>query len=141
MFDNDLWIPLFALLGVAIIIKLAWKPRKRRILRISPESVEASRKVVIEVLPLVEGDADHPMDERMLPYPKDKIKSALKIVIYQLAHNRQKKELERVKNCYLGLARFQDLELAGENVAKMCESERERLCAEINRHILNAPDS
>ncbi|GAB7022082.1 hypothetical protein [Salidesulfovibrio brasiliensis] len=139
MLDNDLWIPLFALMGLALVIKFAWRPKKRKILRISPASVQASRKVAIEVLPLVEGDADHPMDERLLPYPKDRIKSALKILIYQFAHTKQSGELERVKNCYVGLARFQDLEMLGENAVKVCASERERLSADIHRYLMNAP--
>lgn len=138
MLDNEVWIPIFAVTALILIVKLAWRPRRKKVIRVTPDSLKISRHVALQVLPLVEDESSHPIDEKLLPYPKEKVKSALKILAYQFTRSNQKDELHRIKKCYIELARFQDLELAGENVDSICTRERARLDSEINRSILSA---
>lgn len=138
MLDTSLWIPLFALLGIALIVRFAWKPKPRKVLRISADSLEASRKLALQILPLVEESGSHPLDEGLLPCPKSRVKSALKILAHQFSRNGKQEELTRIRNCYVSLSRFQDLGLAGEQIETVCATERERLDCEINKTILDS---
>ncbi|WP_018124494.1 hypothetical protein [Desulfovibrio oxyclinae] len=138
MFDETIWIPAFALLGVLLIIRAAWKPVKGKRYVISEESLKASHKVAMEVLPLLESVQDV-RDTGELPYPKDKLKSALKILAYQFARNNQHEELTRIKNAFVQLSRFQNLERAGDRADSLHQKENGELEAEINRHLLTVP--
>lgn len=138
MFEETFWIPVFALLGVLLIIRAVWKPAKGKRYVISEESLKNSHKIAMEVLPLLESAQDV-RDVAELPYPKEKLKSALKILAYQFARNTQHEELARIKKAFVQLSRFQDLERAGGRAEALCEKESSELAADINRHLLTVP--
>lgn len=139
MLDTEMWIGLFVLTAVLYSLKWIQGRRKNTVYRISPESLRRSKRVLLDVLPLVEDEEESLLDTSRLPYPKDNIKSAVKILAYYFSRQQQHEELERVKNCFVSLSRFQSADLDPETQQRRAESERKRLARELQSFMTNSP--
>ncbi|WP_243544057.1 hypothetical protein [Pseudodesulfovibrio tunisiensis] len=140
MLYMDIWIPLFCLLGFLLILRALLNRKTVKVYRVSPASLRASRRVVMDVLPLVEtGDDRSILDIRELPHTKENIKSAVKILAYYFGKHRQSRDLIRVKTCYLSLSRFQECGLPDEEREQLAEEEKVQLLREFDFFITQTP--
>jgi len=143
MLDTEIWAGMIALTAILYLIKFFQGRCKRTVYRISPESLDRSKQVLLKVLPLVEANEDEAslLDDRRLPYTKENIKSAAKILAYYYWKKDQHTELMRVKNVYVALSRFQDTDLGLEDQARRLSKERKRLLREFEHYMAHSPFS
>lgn len=140
LLDKELWIGLLALTGLLYLAKFLQSRQKQTVYRISPESLQRSREVMLKILPLVEDKDFQPIiDERHLPYPKDNIKSAAKILAYYYWKRDQQTELQRVKNAFISLSRFQDLEMEHADQEREQSREQKVLTREFECYLTHSP--
>lgn len=141
--DKEIWIGMVALTAILYMIKFFQSRCKRTVYRISPESLQRSKEVMMKVLPLVETGEDESalLDDRRLPCSKENIKSAAKILAYFYWKKDQHTELQRVKNVYISLARFQDVDMGLEDQARRLSSEKKRLTREFEHYMAHSPFS
>lgn len=137
--DMEIWVGILALTAVLYFIKFLQSQNKRTVYRISPASLKRSKEVMLKVLPLIEDDEVTLLDERRLPYPKDNIKSAAKILAYFYWKKDQQTELMRVKHAYISLARFQNTDMELETQAQKLAKEQKRLTREFECYIAHSP--
>lgn len=135
---GDLWVGLAVLTLLLYTIKWIQGRKKNTIYRISPESLKRSKRVMLGVLPLLENNAQGVLDEERLPYPKENIKSAAKILAYFYWKENRQEELMRVKNCFIGLARFQNPDLELETREKRLARDRKKLTREFECYITHS---
>ena len=142
MLDMNIWLGVIVLTILLYCFKW-WlgRSRKVKVYRISPESLKRAKEVVVGVLPLVEDGENFPLDERRLVYAKEDVKSAAKIMAYYFWKKRRHDELSRVKNCFVSLARFQDIELDLEAQERRASRERGQLERELNYYMTHSPFS
>lgn len=139
MIDTDIWIGLFLLTAVLYLLKWFQCRNKNKVYRISADSLQRSKDVMLKVLPLVEDDSDHTLDASYLPYDKESVKSASKILAYYYWKKNQHTELNRVKNCFISLCRFQNRDLDQYAQERMQEREKVRLTREFECYITHSP--
>lgn len=139
MIDTEIWIGILALTAILYGFKWLQSRRKVKVYRISPDSLERSKKVMLQVLPLVESEGEGPLDEIKLPYPKDHVKSAAKILAYYYQRENRLEELGRVKNCFVSLSRFQNRDSDPDLQEKRAEREKIRLTNELNCFLTHSP--
>lgn len=137
--DLEIWIGLFALTAVLYAAKWWQGNRKVTVYRISPQSLERSKEVMLQVLPLVEDEQDSPLDAKRLPYSKESVKSAAKILAYYYWKENCSEELRRVKNCFVSLARFQNGDLDPDARKRLAASEKKRLTRELDYYLTHYP--
>ncbi len=133
----DLWVGVFAVLGLLLLVRavVGRLKRKRKVLRISPEAIEASRKILVKYLPLVEDRKKNLKDIEDLPCNKNKLKSALKVMAYCFTRQKQYQELTRVKEAYVSLHRFQDGDLKDKYTINVAAREKKQLLDEIEDYL------
>lgn len=145
VFDKELWAGLLSLTALLYFLRWLQARRKVKVYRISPESLERSRDVMRQVLPLIE---DNGVDEEAsgeiiaasrLPFPKDNVKSAAKILAYYYYKEKRHEELMRVKNCFLALARFQSDDLDEDARERLRKREEHKLTREFECYLTTAP--
>jgi len=136
--DADTLVLLGAGTGALFMLKWLMGRRKVKVYRISPGSLKRSKDVMLRVLPLVEDGAGHPLDDTVLPCDKTTIKSAAKILAYHFWKERQHEELDRVKQCFVSLSRFQNRDLDPEARERLQDRERTRLVREFDCFIAHA---
>ncbi|OIQ49492.1 hypothetical protein BerOc1_01417 [Pseudodesulfovibrio hydrargyri] len=142
MLDTNIWMGVIVL--TILLYTFKWwlgRIRKVKVYRVSPESLKRAKEVVVRVLSLVEDGETFPLDERRLAYPKEDVKSAAKIMAYYFWKKRRQDELSRVKNCFVSLARFQDIGLDLEAQERRASRERVQLERELNYYMTHAPFS
>jgi len=139
MIDMEIWVGLLALTVILYGLRFIQCRSKRKVYRVSAQSLQRSKDVMLAVLPLVEDGRDEPLDETRLPYPKENVKSAAKILAYYFFKEEQLAELERVKNCYVALSRFQNRDLAPETRERRVERDKERLTRELHCFMTHSP--
>lgn len=139
--DTEIWIGLFALTAVLYFIRyLQRNNNKRTVYRVSNDSLQRSREVMMTVLPLVEeGDTKAIIDKRRLPYPKKNVKSAAKILAYYYWKKKQPDEFARVKNAYISLARFQEKDTELEEQARFMAREKKSNTHEFEFYMTQSP--
>lgn len=138
--DMEIWIGLIGLTCILYLIKFLQGRNKTKVYRVSPESLQRSKQVIMHVLPLVEeGDARQIIDAKMLHYSKEQVKSAAKILAYYYWKNSKLEELGRVKNCFISLSRFQPESLAEEARQRQAQKEYKRLAREYECYITHSP--
>jgi len=139
MLDTEVWVGLFLLTAVLYGIKWWQGSRKVKVYRISPQSLERSKEVMLKVLPLVEDDKQSPLDSTRLPYTKESVKSAAKILAYYYWKENRPEELSRVKHCFISLARFQSKTEDEEHRTRRVVTERKRLQRELDYYLTHYP--
>ncbi|MBI9078549.1 MAG: hypothetical protein JEY79_02255 [Pseudodesulfovibrio sp.] len=139
MTDTTLWIAMLSLAAIVYLLKAFQNNKPIKVYRITPKSLQTSKRIMLEVLPLVEDGQTNPLDDACLPYSKDNIKSAAKILAYYFWKENQHKELVRIKHCFISLSRFQDAALTLESREKRTSKERTRLTREFNCYITRTP--
>lgn len=137
--DNTFWLALLGVTGLLYAINWFVDQRKHTIYRISEESLTTSKKVMLKVLPLVEDGSDVPLDIAQLPFDKENVKSAAKILAYMYLKGRQGDDFNRVRDCFIALSRFQDLEQAPEKVEKRMKRERKKFRKDFDGYIKRSP--
>jgi hypothetical protein len=137
--DMEIWIGLFALTAILYAAKWWQGNRKVTVYRISPQSLQRSKDVMLQVLPLVEDDKDSPLDLKRLPYSKESIKSAAKILAYYYWKENCHEELSRVKRCFISLSRFQNADLDPEARKRLQGGEKKRLTRELDYYLTHYP--
>ena len=137
--DMEIWIGLFALTAVLYVAKWWQGNRKVTVYRISPESLQRSKDVMLQVLPLVEDEQDSSLDAKRLPYSKENIKSAAKILAYYYWKENCHEELSRIKSCFISLARFQNADLDPAARRRLQEGEKKRLTRELDYYLTHYP--
>lgn len=140
MFDIDLWVGILIL--TILLYGLKWlitKQRRVKVYRISPQSLKRSKTVIMAVLPLVEDESNLPLDETRLPYSKDDIKSAAKIMAYYFWRKKRYAELTRIKNCFVAISRFQNNNLDLESQERRASRERKQLGRELDHYMTHSP--
>jgi len=136
--DKELWGAIIALTAILYGIKWLIGRRKVKVYRISPKSLERSKRVILRVLPLTE-DGDHfPLDDQRLPYPKDNVKSAAKILAYYYWKENRQEELMRIKACFIALSRFQSTDLETDTREKKASRDKKRLTREFECYITHS---
>lgn len=134
--EYDIWIALFVLMGVLLIIRTIMnKTNKRTVMRVNPDTVKASKEIVMRVLPLVEDDSSSLRGIHVLPCDKERIKSAAKIMAYCFNRNNQYEELARIRRCFVNLSRFQDDTLDEDERVRLAEREQKQLTLEIDNYL------
>ncbi len=134
--EYDIWIGLFALMGVLLIIRtIMTRKNKRKVMRVNPETVNASREIIMKVLPMVEDESTSLREMHSLPCEKDRVKSAAKIMAYCFNRNNQYEELARIRRCFVSLSRFQDDSLDEEERKRRAEREHSQLKREIDDYL------
>jgi len=140
MLDMELWI---GIIGLTILLYgLKWfvtHRRKVKVYRISPQSLQRSKEVMVAVLPLVEDGESFPLDDARRPYPKEDIKSAAKIMAYYFWRKKKHDELKRVKNCFIAISRFQDSSLDLETQERAASREKKQLARELDYYMTHSP--
>lgn len=139
MIDTEIWVGIFSLTAILYIFKWIQSRKKTRVYRVSPESLQRSKQVMLLVLPLVEDGRESPLDISRLPYPKESIKSAAKILAYYFWKKEQIEELERIKHCYVSLSRFQHEDQDAETRDRRAATEKKRLTRELNFFLTHSP--
>ena len=139
MLDTEIWVGLFVLTAVLYGIKWWQGTRKVKVYRISPQSLERSKEVMLKVLPLVEDEKQSPLDLNRLPYSKESVKSAAKILAYYYWKENRPEELSRVKNCFISLARFQAKLEDEEHRMRKAAVEKKRLQRELDYYLTHYP--
>lgn len=137
--DMEIWIGMVALTAILYVAKWWQGNRKITVYRISPQSLERSKEVLLRVLPLVEDDNDSLLDASRLPYTKDSIKSAAKILAYYYWKENRSEELCRVKHCFIALSRFQNRDLDTDARQRLLKSEMKRLTQEMDYYLTHYP--
>lgn len=138
--DKEIWIGLLILTAMLYLARFLQSRNKRTVYRISPESLKRSREVMLKILPLVEDEDNQPIiDNRQLPYPKDNVKSAAKILAYYYWKKNQQTELQRVKNAFISLSRFQDSDMEHEEREREQTREQEILTREFECYLTHSP--
>lgn len=140
MTDIQLWMGLIIL--TILLYSLKWwhdKARRVKVYRVSPESLKRSKQVMMAVLPLIEDGHDHPIDRSRLRYAKEDVKSAAKIMAYYFWLKKQHDELTRVKDCFVGISRFQDSHLEQDARERLAERERKQLERELEFYMTHSP--
>ncbi|BCS88570.1 hypothetical protein [Pseudodesulfovibrio sediminis] len=140
MFDTELWVGIIAL--TALLYGFKWfitKQRSVKVYRISPQSLQRSKTVIMAVLPLVEDESTAPLDEALLRYSKDDIKSAAKIMAYYFWRKKRYAELTRIKNCFVAISRFQNKNLDLESQKRRVARERKQLGRELDHYMTHSP--
>jgi len=139
MIETELWVGMFALAAFVYVLKAIQSKKQVKVYRITPKSLRASKRVMLDVFPLVEDGQACPLDDSCLPYSKDNIKNAAKILAYYFWKENQHKELVRVKHCFIALSRFQNANLTPETREKRTRKEKTRLTHEFNCYITHTP--
>jgi len=139
MIDNEIWVGILVLTAVLYGIKWIQSKRTVTIYRISPESLDRSKKVMMAVLPLIEDGKNSLLDATRLPCHKNNIKSAAKILAYYFWKEKQHEELARVKNCFIALSRFQNQDLDSDAQERLASKEKQRFTHEIENYIRHSP--
>ena len=139
MSDAEIWYGLIALTAVLYFMRWLQSRQKVKVYRISPQSLKKSKEVMVRVLPLVEDETDEPLDPDRLPYEKDAVKSASKILTYYYWRENQPEQMERVKKGFLGLSRFQSDELDFDARERLCAKELGRLQKEYDDYVSKPP--
>lgn len=138
--DKEIWIGLLALTALLYSLKFIQGRSKKTVYRISPESLERSKQVLLKVLPMVETDDQQSLiDDRRLPCSKENVKSAAKILAYYYWKKDQHTELMRVKNVFISLSRFQDMDIDMEAQARRLNKEKKRLTREFEHFMAHSP--
>lgn len=141
MIDTELWLGILILTAILYGFKWIQSRRKHKVYRISPDSLQRSKKVMLQILPLVEDENEGPLDEVRLPYTKDHVKSAAKILAYYYHRENRPEELGRIKNCFVSLSRFQNRDTDPDLQEKRMEREKRRLTNELNGFLTRSPFS
>ncbi len=139
MLDTEIWVGLLSLTAILYLIKWMQSHKKSKVYRISPDSLRRSKEVLLRVLPLVEDGENETLDSTRLPYAKESVKSAAKILAYYYWKQNQHQELMRVKNCFISLSRFQNKDLDPDSQERLYTKEKQRLTREFNCYITHSP--
>ncbi|MEF2232356.1 MAG: hypothetical protein V3571_15595 [Pseudodesulfovibrio sp.] len=139
MLDTEVWIGLFVLTALLYSVKWWQGSRKVKVYRISPQSLERSKDVMLKVLPLVEDGKESPLDSSRLPYTKESVKSAAKILAYYYWKENRPEELSRVKHCFVSLSRFQSKTEDDELRFRRAVQEKKRLTRELDYYLTHYP--
>jgi len=140
--DYDIWIGIFFLTGALYLINHMRNRDKRTVYRISPDSLQRSKKVMMSVLPILEDpEEDSIIDQRKLAYPKDNIKSAAKILAYYYWTKKQPEELSRVQNAFISLSRFQNSMMNSEDQSREMMREKKSNTREFEDYLSRSPFS
>lgn len=137
--DWEIWAGLLALTAILYLLKWVQSRRKTKVYRVSADSLKRSQQVLLLVLPLVEDGDDSLIDESRLPYPKENVKSAAKILAYYYWKENRLEELSRVKNCFIALSRFQRDDLDEDLRQKQAEREEAKLVREYECYLTHSP--
>lgn len=138
--DMELWIGLIILTSLLYIVK--WfisRKRTVRVYRVSPESLKRSQEVMVKVLPLIEDNGKQPLALARIPYPKEDIKSAAKILAYYFYTKKQHDELARIKHAFVAISRFQDSNQDDETREKRMHREQRALERELQYYMTHSP--
>ncbi|MBG0790519.1 MAG: hypothetical protein H0S80_08505 [Desulfovibrionaceae bacterium] len=140
--DMELWIGLIILTCLLYILKwFVGRKRTVRVYRVSPESLKRSKEVMLSVLPLVEDNGRHPLDSARLPYSKEDVKSAAKILAYYFYTKKQREELTRIKHAFVAISRFQDATMDADTREKRMHREEQQLERELQFYMTHSPFS
>ncbi|WP_419786536.1 hypothetical protein [Pseudodesulfovibrio sp.] len=139
MFDSEVWIVLFVLTAILYSIKWWQGSRKVKVYRISQQSLERSKEVMLKVLPLVEDGEECVLDCSRLPYAKDTVKSAAKILAYYYWKENCPEELGRVKRCFVSLGRFQRRAEDEDHTIRLATREKKQLNREMDYYLTHYP--
>lgn len=140
LMDNLIWVGLLG--GTAALYLLNYilnRSSKQTVYRISNDSLAKSKQVMLRVLKLVEDEQNTPLDERLLPFEKEQIKSAGKILGYFYLSKRLSEDYRRVKDGYIALSRFQDLKLPENKQLDLMKKEAIHLRYEFEAYIRRSP--
>ncbi|BDQ33888.1 hypothetical protein [Pseudodesulfovibrio portus] len=138
--DMEIWVGLIVLTSLLYVLKW-FLSRKRtvRVYRISPESLKRSKNVMMALLPLIEDGGQHPLDIARMPYSKEDIKSAAKILAYYFYTKKQQDELARIKYAFVAVSRFQDPTMDSETQEKRMLREHRALERELQYYMTHSP--
>lgn len=140
--DYDIWIGIFILTAALYLVNHLRNRDKRTVYRISPESLQRSKKVMMSVLPIIEDpEEDSIIDQRKLAYPKENIKSAAKILAYYYWTKKQPEELSRVQNAFIALSRFQNSMQGSEDQTREMMREKKANTREFEDYLSRSPFS
>jgi len=138
--DFEIWAGILTLTAILYLIKYLQSRKKQVVYRISPDSLDRSKKVILSILPLVEDEDNASLlDERRLPYSKEHVKNAAKILAYYYWKKHKPAELARIKNVFISLCRFQNTELDMEAQARVMSKEQARLTREFEHYMTHSP--
>ncbi|QGY40057.1 hypothetical protein GM415_07925 [Pseudodesulfovibrio cashew] len=139
--DTEVWLGIFILTGILYFIRyMQNRNRKRTVYRVSADSLQRSKQVLVAYLPLIEGgDTKSVIDKRRLPFPKEHVKSAAKILAYYYWKKKQPEELARVKNAYISLCRFQNSDMDLEDQAGEMTREHKLNSREFDQYMSHSP--
>jgi hypothetical protein len=139
--DTEIWLGIFILTAILYLARyLQNRNNKRTVYRVSSDSLERSKKVIMSVLPLIEDtNGKSTIDARQLTYPKENIKSAAKILAYYYWTKKQPGELNRVKDAYISLCRFQNAEASMDDQAREMGRERKINTREFEQYMTHSP--
>nr|WP_287411182.1 hypothetical protein [Pseudodesulfovibrio sp.] len=140
MIDTQVWVVILSL--TFLLYALKWfisRKRSVKVYRISPQSLQRSKEVLMAVLPLIEDENDFPLDRSKIPYSKEDIKSAAKILAYYFWRKKRHDELQRIKNCFISIARFQDSSQDLETQERTAARERKQLKRELDFYMTHSP--
>lgn len=140
MIDNVFW--LYLLGGTGILYAVNWfvsRRSKRTVYRISNDSLAKSKQVMIRLLNIVEDEKTTPLDERSLPFEREQIKSAAKILAYFYLKQRLPEDYRRVKAGFIALSRFQNMEHAELRQEAQMKKEAKQLKREFEIYIRRSP--
>jgi len=138
--DKEIWLGILALTALLYSMKFFQGRSKKTVYRISPESLDRSKQVVLRMLPMVESDDQQSLlDDRRLPCSKENIKSAVKILAYYYWRKDQHTELMRVKNVFISLCRFQDIDMDLDSQARRLSKDKKRLTREFEHYMAHSP--
>lgn len=138
--DFEIWAGILTLTAILYLIKYLQSRKKQVVYRISPDSLDRAKKVMLAVLPLVEDEDNASLlDERRLPYSKEQVKNAAKILAYYYWKKNKPAELSRIKNVFISLARFQNTDLDMEAQARVMSREQVRLTREFELYMTHSP--
>lgn len=140
--ENMLWF--FILAGTALLYGLNYfvslsRKKTQTVYRISNESLAKSKQVMIRLLKLVEDGQNTVLDERSLPFQKDDIKSAGKILGFFYLRQRLPEDYQRVKEGFIALSRFQDIELPPNKLEALMKRDAAKLKLEFEAYIRRSP--
>lgn len=124
-----------ALYGVNMLVGR----KKHTVYRISNDSLAKSKQVMIRILKLVEDGKKTPLDERSLPFEREQIKSAGKILAYYYLKQRLHEDYKRVKEGFIALSRFQDVSQEPSRLEALMKRDEKKLTQEFNLYIRRSP--
>ena len=137
--DWEIWAGLLLLTAILYALKFLQSRRKTTVYRVSADSLKRSQEVMLLVLPIVESTGGDLIDHNRLPYPKESIKSAAKILSYYYWKKHRLEELSRIKNCFIALSRFQREDMDEEARAKRAKREETKLTREYECFVTHSP--